>query len=261
MATSDRRPTRGNAEAGEPPPADLAPVETRRRLWSQLAVLAAVNTIVGTTVGATSVAAGLSVTMTIVLTVLLFAGAAQLAALAVLMASGPLVTAWLVVMLVNARFLILGASLAPRLGMGLGQRIFAAYLLVDPVALLAGIEDNALEARRTYWKVGIVVFSSWSLGGVLGASGVAQVGNMAALGLDVALPALLLAMLANGLRDRKNLLAAVAGAGITLCTLPLVSPGVAVLLASLGALAPLAHRARRRPQPAPGTPPSGTEVT
>lgn len=265
MATSESRQPRGRDECegqltGDALP-DVPGPSTTRTSWGQIVALAAVNLVVGTTVGATSVAAGLSVPMTIVLTIMLFAGAAQLAALAVLMAAGPLMTAWLVVMLVNARFMILGASIAPRLGMGKAQRFAAAYLLIDPVVLLAGAEDNEREARRTYWKAGITVFASWCVGGMIGASGIAQLGNIATLGLDVALPALLLALLANTLRDRKHLLAAMAGAGITLSLLPVTSPGVAVLLASLGALLPLARSSRGRQVSAGSDPPSVSEET
>jgi predicted branched-subunit amino acid permease len=57
-----------------------------------------------------------------------------------------------------------------------------------------------------------------------------------AIGLDAAFPALFLALLAPYLRSRRALVTAVVAAGITLVLLPLTSPGIPIVAASLAAL-------------------------
>ena len=212
---------------------------------SQIATFAAVNVVVGATVGATSVAAGLSVAMSVVLTIALFAGASQLAALAVMLASGPAWAMWVAAMLVNSRFVMLGAGIAPRVRMSAASRAAGAWVLVDPVAIMVRSEKNAAAGTRTFWRSGLSLLSGWSLGAVIGANGLTRVHDLGSLGFDVALPALLLGLLANNLRDRSNVAAAASGGLITFCLLFVAPPGVAVLAGSLGAAAPLLLKVRR----------------
>lgn len=211
---------------------------------SQIAVFAAVNVVVGATVAATSVAVGLSVTKSIVLTVALFAGASQLAAIAVMLAGGPAWAMWVAAMLVNARFVMLGASIAPHVRMRAAARAGAAWLLVDPVAIMVRAERDAGAGARTYWRSGLGLLSAWTFGSIIGANGLTLVEDLDALGGDVALPALLLGLLASNLRDRGNVTAAAAGGAITLFLLLVAPPGLAVLVGSLGAAVPLLAKMR-----------------
>jgi len=79
--------------------------------------------------------------------------------------------------------------------------------------------------------------SAGSEGGTaLGALAGDILGDPATLGLDAAFPALFLALLVPQLRERRALVAALAGGLIALALLPVASPGIPIIAASAACL-------------------------
>jgi predicted branched-subunit amino acid permease len=214
---------------------------------TQIATVAAVNAVVGATVAATAVSYGMSRPMAIAMTAGMFSGAAQYAAMSTYAAAGGLTAILLAAMLINARFLLLGASLAPQIDATRRQRLAMAVLLVDPIVVIAQREGDPARIRRTFAVGGAVTLASWGVGSVVGALGAAMVTDPAAVGLDVALPALLLAVVAGGARTSDSRLAAISGAGIAVLLLAQgVGSSTVVLVSALGCAVPFAVRAGRR---------------
>src|SRR5205807_1337772 len=98
-------------------------------------------------------------------------------------------------------------------------------------------EPDPARKRRTYWLIGITLFTSWNAGTALGVLLGGATGDPGALGLDAAFPAGLLALIMPSLHDRDTRLVAFAGAVIAVTLTPFVPAGLPVLCALLGLLA------------------------
>lgn len=217
---------------------------------TQIAAIAGVNLLVGATVSAAAVGFGMSRPMAIVLTAGMFSGAAQFAAMSTFASSGSTAVVLISAMLINTRFLLLGASLATRIGVPRGPRVALAGMLVDPIVILAQRETTAARTLRTYVIGGAVTLLSWTVGAVVGAIGAVSVRNVEAVGLDVALPALLLAVVASGARSVDQRLAAASGAVIGGVLLLLGVGSSTIVIASVGGcVVPMVVRAVREGSP------------
>jgi predicted branched-subunit amino acid permease len=102
---------------------------------------------------------------------IIFAGAAQIAAVQLLDVGAALAIVVLTVAVINARHLLYSAALAPHLAeWSLGQRMGAAFLLADPVyAVSAARFDSAggggsdREKRAFYFTAGFTSLVGWTL--------------------------------------------------------------------------------------------------
>jgi predicted branched-subunit amino acid permease len=163
----------------------------------------------------------------------LFSGASQLTAIELLGSGAGALSVVLSLLVLNARFVLYSAALAPALdSQPTWFRWVAPYFIVDPVVATAS-DPSTRGHDDAWWR--------WHYLGAAGTLWVAWVGAIAvgivagpaidpALGLEFAAPLCLLALLARRLRDRSNTLPAVAGAATA--TLALVVPtALAVLLA------------------------------
>jgi predicted branched-subunit amino acid permease len=146
---------------------------------------------------------------------LIFGGSAHLAALDGI-GRGGVVVAIISALLINARLVVYGTSLAPRWRtQPLWFRAVAGALLVDPTWALADqhLARGTSEAahRRYYLGAALTLAIGWSATIAAGAI----VGNqLPALGLDVAVPLSLIALLGPRLRDRQHRWAAVAAGAV-----------------------------------------------
>jgi predicted branched-subunit amino acid permease len=121
----------------------------------------------GAAMGATSVDPLLS----ILTSPIIFAGAAQIAAVQLLHVGAALGIVVLTVAVINARHLLYSAALAPHLAdWSTPQRLGAAFLLADPVyALAAGRFDTPdggggiREKRTFYFAAGLTCLVGWTL--------------------------------------------------------------------------------------------------
>lgn len=166
--------------------------------------------------GSTAVAAGLTTIESIGFSLIIFAGAAQLAALELIGANAPifviLITAWII----NLRMLIYSAAIAPHFR-DLSQRWrgLLAYLLTDQAFVLSAMhyEDRPNSYHKHWYYLGVAtaLWSTWQLGSVLGIAVGAHV--PASWSLDFAIPLTFIALLVPSIRDRGTAGAAL-GAGI-----------------------------------------------
>lgn len=170
----------------------------------------------------------------IAMSAIVFAGAAQFAALAVLAAGGGAAPAIAAGILLNLRFLPMSVSLAPWVGGGPLKRSAVAAAVNDAAWAIssrgAGRFDPAVLVGAT-----LAQYPLWVAGTAVGAIAGDRLGDPASLGLDAVFPAFFLGLLVAEVRDRMTLGAAVAGAAIAFTLVPFAPPGIPVLAASLAA--------------------------
>jgi len=212
----------------------------------------------GLAYGSAAVAAGMPPALAVASSAMVFAGASQFAFVAVGASAGPLAGA-LSGLLLNVRLIGFGVALGPRLGPGrLGARVLDGYLTTDESAALA-IDGPVEGTRHRLRTAGAAVCAAWLVTTALGAYAGALV-DVRALGLDAAFPATFLALLGPSLRTHLGRRVAIVAVLSAAALLPVLPPGLPVLVAGLVAL-PIGLRmlaAAERPEgPGPGGPGSG----
>jgi predicted branched-subunit amino acid permease len=171
----------------------------------------------------------------IVMSVVVFSGAAQFGATAVLVAGGDAAAAIVAGTLLNARFLPMGVALAPSLTGGAARRAAEGQAIVDASWALAARGGGRLD-RNVMLGATIPQYPGWVLGTVIGVFGGGALSDPDALGLDAIFPAFFLGLMATELSSRRARAAAIGGGAIALLLAPLVPPGVPILAASAAAL-------------------------
>lgn len=189
----------------------------------------------GLITGVTGAAAGIDAVDMVIMSAVVYAGASQLAAVSLIAVTAAPWIVLLTVGLINLRFLMYSASLAPWVQRyGPLSRAVMAYLLVDHTYALSVIryrrEDDDFDRRAYYLAMGVVVWLQWvvmtALGAVLGAQ------LPAGLQLDFAVPLSFLALVVPIVTTRPALAAAVTGAAlaVVLADLPY---GLGLVVATL----------------------------
>jgi len=198
--------------------------------------------MLGVSFGVLAVAAGLPVIKVSALSLLVFAGGAQFAAVGVLAAGGAAVAAVTAGLLLNARFVPFGMTVAAVVSGPPWRRALGAMLLTDETAALALAQPEPSSRDRAYWLTGVVLYLTWNAGTIVGALAGNALADPTALGLDAAFPAAFVALLAPLLRDRRAYVAALTGAALALVLTPLLPPGLPILGAVGGAVVGFAAR-------------------
>jgi 4-azaleucine resistance transporter AzlC len=177
----------------------------------------------------------------VVMSATVFAGSAQFAAISVLAAGGQPIAAIVAAVLLNLRYLAIGASVAGSMRGGRLRRLLTAQLIVD--------ESWAVSARprgrfdmRVLVGAGLLLWLAWVLGTAIGAVGGQAIGDPGRLGIDGAFPALFLAIVVPQLRTRRARTAAVVGAVISIALVPVTPAGVPIIAAASAALIGLERR-------------------
>src|SRR5438874_10337365 len=149
----------------------------------------------------------------IVMSILVFSGAAQFGALAVLTAGGSIGAAIAAGVLLNARYLAMGIALAPSLRGRAASRAGIAMTTVDSSWAAASRGDGSFDP---WYMVGVSVpqYAGWVLGTVAGVLIGPRLGDPDALGLDALFPAFFIALLFAEARGGRRRAAAAGGAGI-----------------------------------------------
>lgn len=178
---------------------------------------------------------------TIVMSIVVFAGSAQFAATAVLIAGGGALPAIVAGMLLNARFIPMGIALAPSLTGGRLSRAAQGQAVVDASWALANRGEGRFDRDFLFGST-LAHYPLWVAGTVIGVVGGGLIGNPETLGLDAMFPAFFLALLVAELHDRRAIVVAVVGAALALALVPFTPPGVPVIAASLAALIGLRRR-------------------
>jgi len=211
------------------------------------APLAAVVGLFGVSFGVLATSTpGMDGVAALVMSAATFAGSAQFAAISVLSGGGQAVAAIVAGILLNLRYLAIGASVAGSmrggwLGGGWPRRFLVAQLVIDESWALSARPGGRFDVRILV-SAGLLLWAAWVIGTAVGVIGGQALGDPAALGLDAAFPALFLALVAPQLRARRAVAAAVLGAGIALVLVPLTPAGLPIVAAAAAALIGLARR-------------------
>ena len=195
----------------------------------------------GLSFGAAAVTAGMSTLQACALSLLLFTGASQFALVGVLGAGGGAVAGVAGALLLGTRNTLYAVRLGVLLPVRGPRRVLAAQLTIDETTAMATAAPAGL-AGTAFWASGVSVYVLWNLATLIGAVGTARLGDPAVLGLDAAVPAAFLALLAPQLRERDTLALGAAGALLAALAIPLTPAGVPVLLAAVAVLSLLVRR-------------------
>lgn len=220
----------------------LQRTQGRRRIGPPLRdvlSVAAAMALVGASLGAIAVSKGMSLWLVTSMAILVFAGGSEFMLVGLIAGGAAPLTAVLGGVMLNARHFPFGLAIGDLLGRSWRARLFGSHVMVDEAVAFALAENDSESRKRAYWTVGLVLYGIWApsvfLGGLLGQ----RIGDPAALGLDAALPAALLALIMPSLRDRPTLRAVALGAATALVATPLLPEGLPVMLALVGVAAAL----------------------
>jgi 4-azaleucine resistance transporter AzlC len=208
----------------------------RSALARDAVAIAAAMIAVGASFGAITIAYGLPAWMPFLMSTVVFAGSAQFLAVGLIAAGNP-IAAVLAGLLLNARHLPFGLAMSQTIGRRWRDRIIGSHLMTDEVVAFTLRENDESRRRRTYWLIGITLFTSWNAGSALGVWLGGATGDPNAFGLDAAFPAGVIALILPSLRDRDTRVVALAGAALAVLLTPVLPAGLPVLCALLGLFA------------------------
>jgi 4-azaleucine resistance transporter AzlC len=189
----------------------------------------------GISFGVLARAAGMGVLAPIVMSATTFAGSAQFAAVSIGTGGGSIAAAVTAALLLNARYVPIGISVAPSLEGSTWRRFLLGQLTVDESWALASKGDGRFDPR-TLVAAGVALWLAWIAGTTIGVFAGKLVGDPARFGLDGAFPALFLALLVPQIKSATAARVALLGGLIALVLIPLVPPGVPIIAASAACL-------------------------
>jgi 4-azaleucine resistance transporter AzlC len=214
---------------------------SRRRLLADSAGIAVSAIGFGFVYGLTARETGFSPIEAMAMSTIVFGGASQFAAVGYV-ASG---LAWpgiiLLTALLNARHLLYSVALRPWLrDVPLPRRAVMAHLLTDESFALAISHFRRIGRtdERGYWLGAIVAtFIPWNLATLAGVILGAQIPDPARLGIDSIFPAAMIGLAVGLVTGRRELVAAIVGAGVAVGVALVTSPSIGIV--SGGILGPL----------------------
>ena len=217
---------------GSPAPeATLA--ESRRRLLMEALGIAVSALGFGFVYGLSAREAGFSPIEAVAMSTIVFGGAAQFAAVGYV-TSG---LAWpgvvVLTFLLNARHLLYSAALAPWLRhLPFWRRAVMAHLLTDEAFALS--IGHFRRVRRTdergYWIAAIAsTFIPWNLATLAGALLSTQIPDPARFGIDIIFPAAMIGLAVGLVTGRRELVAAIVGAGVGVVVALLTGPSIGIV--------------------------------
>jgi 4-azaleucine resistance transporter AzlC len=191
--------------------------------------------VAGASFAALATAQGLPWWITMAMSMLVYAGTAQFAAIGVAAAGGGPAAVITTGLILNLRHIPYGMAVGHLYWDRWWTRLLGTQNLLDTTAAFALAEgDDRRRARIAYWTTGVGNAVAWAIGNLVGIAAGGRITDPAALGLDAALPAIVLALVLPSLKDAGTLLASLTGAAIALATSPFLPAGVPVLLALAG---------------------------
>ncbi|WP_300345228.1 AzlC family ABC transporter permease [Nesterenkonia sp.] len=196
-----------------------------------LAIAAAIS-LYGISFGALAVASGLTFWQTVALSFLMFTGGSQFAFIGVIASGGSGAAAFGGATLLSLRNTIYAVQLKALLNPAGAAKYAAAQVTIDETMATSTAQQTAAEQRRGFWITGVACFVGWNLATVIGALLGDFIADPEALGLDGAVVAAFLGLLWPRLRSREPWALAVLAALITTLTMPMVPPGVPILIAA-----------------------------
>jgi len=175
------------------------------------------------------------------MSVIVFAGAAQFAAVGYIASGLPWPGIILLTALLNARHLLYSAALAPWLReVPVVRRAAMAHLLTDEAFALTISHFRRIGRtdERGFWIAAVgATFVPWNIATVGGVILGAQIPDPARLGIDVIFPAAMVGLAVGLVTGRRELVAAIVGAGVAVGVALVSSPSVGIVAG--GVIGPL----------------------
>lgn len=187
----------------------------------------------GISFGALAVAAGLQLWQAMALSALMFTGGSQFAFIGVIAGGGTGAAALGAASLLGVRNAVYGMQMNRMLGPSGWRRWLSAQLTIDESAATAVGQLDAAEQQRGFWTAGIGVFVLWNLCTLLGAWLGDALGDPRQWGLDGAAVAAFLGLLWPRLQQREPVTLAVLCGVVAALAVPLLPPGLPILLAAV----------------------------
>ena len=167
--------------------------------------------------GVAAVSVGLTFFETVGMSVLVFAGASQMVVFQLMTAGSPWIIMVLTAWVINVRFTMYSATLAPYLQkLSTWQKALLAYMLSDQafgVSMSHFVTaKEEVNHRWYYFGSALVIWVAWQISAIIGA----LLGSLvpASWGFDFAFPLSFMALMFAALRDRPTVIAALTG-GLT----------------------------------------------
>lgn len=174
-----------------------------RLVWTgfkQFVPLSLFVLVFGAAFGLASVQAGLSESMTLLMSTLIFAGASQFASLELWGPSVPIFTLLVTMLAINARHLLMGASLYPWLRHVPPLKRYGAMLVASDANWAMSLQafNRGQPGMGILFGGGLAMWFFWILGTWLGMYFGNAIADPKSYGLDMALGCFLLAMVVGG---------------------------------------------------------------
>jgi 4-azaleucine resistance transporter AzlC len=213
-----------------PGPGPTSPEESRRRLLVEALAIAVSAAGFGFVYGLSARQAGFSPIEAMAMSTIVFAGAAQFAAIGYVVGGLAWPVIALLTFLLNARHLLYSAALGPWLsGVPRPRRAVMAHLLTDEAFALSMAHFRRLGRtdERGYW-IGAIgsTFIPWNFATLAGVYAAGSIPEPGRLGIDIIFPAAMIGLAAGLISGRREVVAAFAGAGIAVTWALLASPAL-----------------------------------
>jgi 4-azaleucine resistance transporter AzlC len=223
--------------AGDTPANDDALRASRRQLILESAGIAVSAMGFGFVYGLAARDAGFSPVEVLAMSVIVFAGAAQFAAVGYV--AGGL--AWpgilLLTALLNARHLLYSAALAPLLrDRPFLERAVMAHLLTDEAFALAMAHFRRLGRADAwgYWVAAIgATFIPWNIATMAGVLVGGSIPEPNRFGIDVIFPAAMVGLAVGLISGRREIVAAIVGAGVAVAVALVAGPAIGIIAGGL----------------------------
>lgn len=181
---------------------------------------------IGLLFGAVAASKGLSPLEILLMSATVFAGGAQFAAVELWATPAPVAAIVFSTLLINARHVLMGASLAPKLeGFSRWQKFIGLYYMADENWALAEKRARTHRLTPAYWFAMVIPFvAGWLVNSTLGATIGAVLGDPKRLGADFAFTALFIALVAAFWKGRVTFWTVVAAGLASAVTYRLAGP-------------------------------------
>jgi branched chain amino acid efflux pump len=168
------------------------------------------------------------------MSLLVFAGAAQFAAVGLITQGVPWIGIVVLTAFLNARHLLYSAALSPWLrNVPFPRRAAMAHFVTDEAFALTVSHFRRVGRtdERGFWIAAIgATFIPWNLATVGGVILGAQIPDPARLGIDVIFPAAMIGLAVGLVTGRRELAAAIVGAGVAVGVALVSSPSVGIVV-------------------------------
>ena len=218
-------------------PEETLPISLRRSIDRDAIFIGLATGTYGISFGAIATAAGFTIWQTQALSLLLFSGASQFAFVSVISAGGGIGAAVATASLLGLRNGLYGMRIAQLIRPNFWQKIWFAQLTIDESTAMANrFESTVGGSKRAFLATGISVFVFWNLATFIGSLLAQSVTSSEVFGLDAAIGAGFLALVAPRLVNFKTKLTAFFAVVISLSLTPWLPAGVPILLAAFAAI-------------------------